>query len=190
MIRVLLIRHGATAGNLEKRYIGRTDEPLCEIGVEQVQKLKKYLDTQNIQPDHLFVSPLLRTRQTAEILFGNMDQQLVPELKETDFGIFEGKHAEELAQDPQYRSWVNSMCLDPIPEGESVEVFKRRCCVAFEMIMRDIQENSIVSFVVHGGTIMAILEEFGIPHKTFYEYRIENGGCMVGKYHKHTISLI
>ena len=41
MIELLFIRHGATEGNLRRRYIGRTDEPLCEAGIAQVETLRK-----------------------------------------------------------------------------------------------------------------------------------------------------
>ena len=50
MIHLLFIRHGATAGNLEKRYIGSTDEPLCDIGIAQVEALKQH----NFQGKTLF----------------------------------------------------------------------------------------------------------------------------------------
>ena len=67
MIELLFIRHGATEGNLRRRYIGRTDEPLCGEGIAQVETLRK----QGLSIDELFVSPLLRTRQTADILLDN-----------------------------------------------------------------------------------------------------------------------
>lgn len=127
MIELLFIRHGATEGNLRRRYIGRTDEPLCEAGIAQVETLRK----QGRSVDKLFVSPLLRTRQTAELLFPQMPYTVVDGLIETDFGRFEGKSADELLGDPAYQAWVDAMCLTPIPEGESVTDFKTRCCEAF-----------------------------------------------------------
>ena len=56
MIDILFIRHGATEGNLHRRYIGRTDEPLCAAGIAQAERLRG----QNLFADCLFVSPLLR----------------------------------------------------------------------------------------------------------------------------------
>ena len=50
MKQLILIRHGATAGNLEKRYIGRTDEALCPLGIHQVEELK----THDFRLDFLF----------------------------------------------------------------------------------------------------------------------------------------
>ena len=53
MIDIFFIRHGATEGNLRRRYIGRTDEPLCEAGIAQVETLRK----QGRSVDKLFVQP-------------------------------------------------------------------------------------------------------------------------------------
>lgn len=174
MIQLIFIRHGATAGNLEKRYIGSTDEPLCDIGIAQVEKLRK----QNFQADFLYVSPMLRTRQTAELLFPEMSHTIVEDFRETNFGLFEGKTAGELSDCPEYQTWVESMCLAPIPHGESVADFKARCCSAFEMIVQSIPDNSCAVFVVHGGVIMSILEAYARPKKGFYEHHIENGNYL------------
>ena len=171
MIHLLFIRHGATAGNLEKRYIGSTDEPLCDIGIAQVEALKQH----NFQADYLYVSPMRRTRQTAEILFPQMPFALVRDFRETDFGLFEGKTAKELSSSAEYQAWVDSMCLNPIPQGESIADFKARCCAAFEVIMNSIPNHSCAAFVVHGGVIMSILEAYAQPKKEFYDYHIENG---------------
>ena len=120
MIDILFIRHGATEGNLHRRYIGRTDEPLCAAGIAQAERLRG----QNLFADCLFVSPLLRARQTAEIVFPQMPYALVEGLRETDFGRFEGKNADELSSDSAYQAWVDAMCLTPIPGGEAVADFK------------------------------------------------------------------
>lgn len=104
MIDIFFIRHGATEGNLRRRYIGRTDEPLCEAGIAQVKALQK----RGLSVDEVFVSPLLRTRQTADILFPKMHYTVVDGLIETDFGRFEGKSADKLSGDPAYQAWDSS----------------------------------------------------------------------------------
>lgn len=171
MKQLIFIRHGSTAGNLEKRYIGRTDEALCPLGIQQIEELK----AQNFRPDFLFVSPMLRTRQTAEILFPKHSANIVENFRETDFGIFEGKSAAELSGSPEYQKWLDSFCLDAIPQGESVAAFKERCCRAFTDIAKSLPEASCTAFVVHGGVIMAILERFALPKRDFYDYHIGNG---------------
>ena len=119
-----------------------------------------------------------RTLQTAELLFPQMPYTLVRDFRETDFGLFEGKTAEELSTVSEYQAWVDSMCLAPIPQGESIAEFKSRCCAAFEAIMKSLPDNSCVAFVVHGGVIMSILEAYAHPKKGFYEYHIENGNYL------------
>ena len=125
---------------------------------------------------------MLRTRQTAERLFPQMRYTLVNDFRETNFGLFEGKTAAELSYSMEHQAWVESMCLDPIPQGESVSDFKTRCCLAFEDIMKSIPDNSCVAFVVHGGVIMSILEAYAYPKKGFYDYHIENGKNIFFKY--------
>ena len=62
MIKLWLIRHGKTEGNKLSRYIGTTDEPLCQEGTEFLHKM----DYPKVQA--VYVSPLKRCVQTAEIL--------------------------------------------------------------------------------------------------------------------------
>ena len=73
MNRILLIRHGSTPGNMQKRYIGITDEPLSPEGMDQIRELSSELmseqNYQNKQIDRIIVSPLKRAVQSAEILF-------------------------------------------------------------------------------------------------------------------------
>lgn len=171
MKTLVFIRHGATKGNLEKRYIGRTDEPLCDIGIGQALKLKDY----NFPGEYIFVSPMKRTIQTAELIFPEREYVSVNDFRETDFGIFEGKNALELVEDTQYRKWVDSMCTSPVPGGEDVTEFKQRCVNAFDKIVKALPDESSAAFVVHGGVIMAILEAFAEEKRDFYHHHIKNG---------------
>lgn len=173
MKEVVFIRHGATPGNLEKRYIGSTDEPLSPQGIEQMQELAAL----SLCPAHIYVSPMLRARQSAQILFPGRTYTVVEGLRETDFGRFEGKNAQELSADPSYRAWVDSLCLADIPGGDSVQDYKRRCCAAFAGIAKELSEG-LNAIVAHGGTIMAMLEAFAMPQRDFYYYHIPNGGAI------------
>lgn len=175
-MRVLLLRHGATAGNGLHRYIGRTDEPLSPAGVRETEAAGR-----DPSLSFVYVTPLLRTRQTAKILFPNAEQIIVDGLQEMDFGDFEGKSAYEMASDPDYRSWVEGGCLGTCPGGESRETFSGRVRKAFEaailspMADRTREQGDMAVFVVHGGTIMAVLETFARPAMSYYEGHAENG---------------
>lgn len=175
MITLVFIRHGATEGNLEKRYIGRTDEPLCDIGIMQALRLREH----NFPKKHIFVSPMKRAKQTAEIIFPKSEYVIEENFKEMDFGIFEGKSAVELSENEEYRRWVDSMCTLPVPNGESVVGFKKRCIDAFKKIAESLPDGSKASFVIHGGVIMAILEALSEEKSSFYDYHIKNGEFLI-----------
>lgn len=186
MISLVFIRHGATKGNLEKRYIGISDEPLCDVGVAQALNLRAY----NFPDEYIYTSPMKRTTQTAELIFPGREYIKEEAFRETDFGIFEGKTAVELSDNKEYREWVDSMCLSPIPNGESVAEFKARCVKAFEKIIRTLPDNKEASFVVHGGVIMAILEAFSEKKGDFYDYHIKNGEFLRCNFEKDRIILM
>ena len=171
MISIVFIRHGATEGNIQKKYIGRTDEPLCDLGIEQALGLKEH----KFPSEHIFVSPMQRTIQTAEIVFDGCEYVVTDDFKETDFGIFEGKSASELSDNEDYKAWVDSGCGLPIPNGEDVASFKKRCADAFANIVHSLPDGSSASFVVHGGVIMAVMEAFCADGGSFYDYHIANG---------------
>lgn len=186
MKRVILIRHGATAGNLERRYIGRTDEPLCEEGIRQITALQE----KQLCARRVFVSPMLRTRQTAELLFPQQEHILVPDLRETDFGAFEGKTAAELSDDPAYQNWVDGWCRGPIPGGESKAEVSARCCAAFCEAIQQVEEGECAAFVIHGGVIMALTERFAADDGDFYAYHIGNGGYLLCEWEKERLCVL
>jgi alpha-ribazole phosphatase len=171
-MKIILVRHGKTQGNLEKRYIGRTNEPLCADGFEQAAALFK--SGVLPRPDKLIASPYLRCTQTAEILYPGITCEINDDLRECDFGNFEGKTHDELQDDKEYTSWIETECLHDIPGGESVTGFKKRCCSAFVEAVINMPDDATVAIVIHGGCIMAILEHFARPQKSFPEYYVQN----------------
>ena len=136
-IEVYLIRHGATNANREHRYLGRTEEPLSEEGREELKAFQRqgiYPDPASLQA--LFVSPMERCRETAELLFRDCEQHIIPEFREMDFGLFEGKNYQDLQGDARYQAWIDSNGTIPFPEGESREDFIARCRQGFEEMIR------------------------------------------------------
>ena len=185
MAELLLIRHGKTAGNLLGRYIGsRTDEPLCDEGREGLAR------KQLPEVERLYVSPMKRCVETAEILWPGFDRkkmQKVTDLRECDFGDFENKNYKELSGNGDYQAWIDSNGTLPFPNGESMDAFKSRCLEAFARIVEEVsgaEQEWIASgktgifragIVVHGGTIMAILEQYGYPKAAYFDYQVKNG---------------
>ena len=173
-MKVFLIRHGMTPGNLLHQYIGgRSDQPLAKEGRQLLSEIREA----GVWPDaeKVFVSPMRRCHETADILFPGVEHVVVPGLKEIDFGVFEQRSADDMKDDALYRAWVDSGCEDPIPEGENKEVFIERCSRAFSEVMKENRSGGPVVFVVHGGTIMAVLSRLGRPEKGYYDWYVKNG---------------
>jgi alpha-ribazole phosphatase len=168
-MHIRLIRHGMTAGNAARRYVGSTDEPLCEEGRAAAERHEKDLLT-----DHVYVSPMLRARETASILFPNAAQTVIYDLREMDFGDFEGRSPDEMEHDPAYRAWVDDLCRGACPNGESQAAFHARVGAAFTETVRAVRQDA--TFVVHGGVIMSVLWQFAEPKKDFYDWYAPNLG--------------
>ncbi len=168
-MRIIFIRHGATKGNLEKRYIGITDE---ELSAEGINKLKK---TTYPHGDKIIVSAMKRCIQTAHIIYPDREYIINEDLRECNFGIFENKSYEDLKDNKLYKDWLNSGGKTGFPEGESRQEFSARCCSAFICAVNTYSHCESLVFVVHGGTIMAILEKYHISKKDFYSWQIKNG---------------
>ncbi len=165
-MKIYLIRHGETALQAEKRYQGVTDAPLSATGKEKLKRADHC-------PDRVYVTPLIRTRETAAMLFPEAEQVVVPELREMDFGAFEGRSYLEMEDDPVYRSWVDGMCLGKCPGGESKAEYCDRVCAAFSEILNRGEETVVI--VAHGGTQMAVLERFCDPAKDYWEWQLPCG---------------
>lgn len=176
-MKIWLIRHFQTQGNLERRYIGRTDEPILQ---NQTGKIA-------CCPEKIISSPMLRCRQTAERLFQREPDLLCEELREMDFGHFEGKNYEELKADPVYQRWLDSNGTIPFPEGEGRDAFCARSCLGFEQMMDRLMEWQCkeAAFVVHGGTIMAVLSAYCGSAGSFYDWQVKNGEGYVALAKEH-----
>lgn len=171
-MRVYLLRHGKTAGNLDARYVGSTDEPLYEAGILALSGLQAFPAALRV-----YTSPLLRARQTASLLFPDAEQRVVAGLREMDFGCFEGKTALELQNDAGYRLWVDGGCVNPCPEGEGLEGFSARVCEAFHTVIDEAtsREEDTVIIVTHGGSIMAIMDRYAGTGDPYYHWHVKNG---------------
>lgn len=180
LIRICLIRHAKTQGNLERRYIGRTDEPLCLSGREELEQLI----SEGCYPEceALYTSPMRRCLETAAMIYPGVEQRIWEELRECNFGSFEGKTYQELKHNSDYRRFLSQNGEGPIPGGESGEVFRMRCIKAFEEILYDAVQRQVarISIVCHGGTIMALMSGFCEAPGRLYDYQVPNcGGYLV-----------
>lgn len=173
-ITLIMLRHGATQANKERRYLGKTNEALSHEGESE---LKKYKELQLYSAiDVLFSSPMKRCIQTAEILYPKMQPVLIKEWEEMDFGAFEGKNYKDLQGDERYQAWIDSNGTLPFPGGESREDFIVRCDEGFRRMIEHVRENRecrTAGMIVHGGTIMALLSRY--CGGEYFDYQAANG---------------
>ena len=171
---IYLLRHGLTEYNAEKRYQGQRDIPLSAAG-------RAVLCRADIFPKTVYITPLCRTRQTAEVLFPGAKLVEIDGLKEMCFGSFEGRNYIEMEHDPDYLAWVAANCESPCPDGETKAAFCERICAAFSALvdkaLADGEEMLVI--LAHGGTQMAAMERYALPHKNYYEWCAPNAGGFV-----------
>lgn len=170
-MEVILVRHGITQGNKEKRFVGRLDVPLAPEGEELARKTAAQLPP----VEHLYVSPMLRCRRTAELLWPEAEQTIVEDLRETDFGPFEGKNHAELKDDPLYRRWL----AGEMSVGEPAADCAHRGSRALQWLTEDAEKNGYehIGVVSHGGLFMGMLTLHGSPARAkFYDWYPQNCG--------------
>ena len=115
-LKIHLIRHGATDANYMGQYIGcRTDLPLSPEGLNELRLLKD--DIEYPQIERLYSSPMLRCRQTGAVLYPELDIITVDDLREYDFGSFEGKTAAELEGNPDFIPWTSGRLSAPVAQS-------------------------------------------------------------------------
>lgn len=160
--KIHLLRHGVTEANRDGRYIGKTDLPLSPEGLGALLELKKkYQYPGGVR---FFTSPLARCRQTLEVLYPGCQPEAVDDLRECDFGRWEGKTIRELKNDERFLQWIEGKTHE-IPDGEDTESFRARVCAAFEGIVNDLVHSGDTEAVVctHGGVITLIMQLYSLP---------------------------
>ena len=172
--QILLLRHGRTKANEEHLYCGSTDWPLSEEGRKCLMQKRGVYGT---EWESFYTSGLIRTKETQEILFGEQKAaKEEPNLREMDFGDFEGKSYEMLKDDPAYQEWISGDNERKVcPGGESGEQMRVRVLSALDRILQRDPAKRIV-IVTHGGPIAAIMQQF-FPEKNLnrYEWQPECG---------------
>ena len=175
-MQVFLIRHGKTQGNLEGRYVGATDEPLCPRGAEEL------LGRRYPPVERLYVSPMRRCIQSARIAYPSLTPIPLGGLRESDFGPFEGKNHEELKDDPLYQAWIGQseghLNFAAMPVGESAQQVVDRVSIGLEKLAADAMAHGYgrVGVVSHGGALMGLLNKYGRPEREYYGWMCPNCG--------------
>lgn len=126
---IWLIRHGETAWSLSGRHTGRTDLTLTDHGREQARALAPFLGEQRF--DAVLSSPMTRAVETCRLAGLGERMTEMHDLREWDYGIYEGRTTAEIrATTPDWSVWQS-----PIPEGENLEEVQARAKFVVERLL-------------------------------------------------------
>ena len=176
---VIFIRHGETDFNRARLYFGHLDPDLNETGIEQLRKAKILFEKREKMPDVVFSSDLKRCSQSMEIL--EIDEEtekiLTEDLREINFGIFEGKTYEEIKN--KYPEKVEKMKNDwrnfKADKGESINEMMLRVAEKMNEIINQYRNKKIL-VVAHAGVIQALISYYLFGNLDgYWKFKINNG---------------
>ena len=151
MTRILLVRHGETDWNLDRRLQGHSDRPLNDTGREQARALADELADTPL--DAVYSSDLSRARETAQVVAEThgLEVTALPDLRERHFGSWEGLSDDEIQQ-----RFPAEIANGTLGDGETRDEMDRRVLAALEEIARKHPDGTVL-VVSHGGPLRAVL---------------------------------
>ena len=175
---IILIRHGETEWNSQKRMQGHSNSDLSEVGRGQIQALGELM--KNVSFDHIYSSDSLRARQTAEAItqYSGHTLQFDQRIREKNLGVFEGLTSTEAKErHPEiYRLFKTAGPNYVIDEGESTQQLLERALEFIEEIrLRHPQERVVM--VTHGGVVRVLMKHaLGLSIDAPTRFIIKNTG--------------
>ena len=175
MTKLLLVRHGDTTLNSAERYWGQTDVELSAVGLEQAERLRDRIATERI--DAVYSSDLRRASVTAETITSRHQLELIicPELREINFGKFEGLTFAEIGQryPEMVKLWTDWNLQIKFPGGESVEELDVRVSKFLKRLKKHTPEQTIL-IVAHSASLrLLICHLLGIELEHWRQLRLE-----------------
>jgi len=170
----LLLRHGQTPMSVQKRYAGRSDVPLTDVGVQQAAAAAKRLASAGL--DVIVASPLLRTVRTAQAVAAVTGAPVVTDegFRETDFGDWEGLTFAEVRErwPGEVTAWLADPDVAP-PGGESFTEVNARVTAALHRVL-DARAGQTVLIVSHVTPIKTlVVAALLAPPATLYRMHLD-----------------
>lgn len=159
-MRLILLRHGQTSWNLERRIQGQRDIPLNETGKLQMHRITEHFASRKIHFNRILTSPLLRAKQSAEICSKRLNVQVeeVAAFRERSFGLWEGVTIEEIAK--HYGIDCEEL-IDSQYEVESQTDVITRVKQGFYDLTKRFANQDIL-LITHGSIIKLFAKQFGV----------------------------
>ncbi len=175
-LEIYLIRHGKTQANLENRFAGRSDEPLCQEGRTQLLKLADTCAAMDLAA--IYAGPLLRTRQSAQVIADKcgLAVQEATDLVDINLPHWDGLSKDEIRQrfGDEYPTWLASPETFHVPGCEDLKTVQNRAVAAVEEIAA--REKGAVLLVTHLIVARCLLLHYTKqPISKFRDIKIDNG---------------
>ena len=159
-MKIYLIRHGESTGDIEDRFGGDYDDHLTKKGKAQAGELAKQLQDQKIEI--IFVSPRIRARETAEEIKKvlNVPIEVVEDLRErNNYGVLTGLTKKEAKEKHplEFEKISKDKTYHTVSGYESYEDIKKRAITVFNKIL--LRNNKIIAIISHGGIISTYVRE-------------------------------
>ena len=156
---ILLVRHGETDWNRSGRIMGTRAVPLNQTGLTQAARLA--LELTALKAPALYSSPVMRARQTADVLAATLHVPVVEEhgLSEIGVGEWEGRHWNEFEGDPARVNFYRLPEEARPPGGETLGEVQRRAVAAVERAVRRAEKQASI-FVTHADIIRTIVAHY------------------------------
>ena len=154
---MFVTRHGETDYNAAGRYCGGTDVPLNDVGLAQARELARRLI--NVKFDAVISSPMLRARQTADIVCAELviNYNVYEQFAERHLGVYEGLTRDEIKT--RYPDLWNRQCTgkpDDAPDGGET---LRQACARIDGGMarlRAVYGDKTILLICHGFASRAV----------------------------------
>lgn len=189
---LILIRHGETPYNRDRRYQGHRDTLLTRKGKRQTKKIA--LRLRNEPLDAIYSSDLKRTKYTAKAInhYHSLKVKTFPELREIDFGDWEGKTHDEIQRG--WRGLLDEWEREPskikIPGGESIQELAKRTRTTIKKIIST-HPNQRVAIVTHGGPIrISLMDALGLSLDDWWKTITSNGGISIIEYQSNKAKVL
>ncbi|MGD8403197.1 MAG: histidine phosphatase family protein [Anaerolineales bacterium] len=187
---IILLRHGESVGNAERRWQGQADYPLTDQGRNQARALANRWQAEDKQFDYILTSPLKRARETAEIIAEALDISVETDSiwLERNIGEFAGMTGEEVNRRFPNREFTTPFAAIIGDQGEGDwELYLRAGQALHSLFRREPGKYLVVS---HGGLLNQVMYAVvGItPHANFSgpRFRFKNTGFAHLTYRTHT----
>jgi broad specificity phosphatase PhoE len=184
VLEILLIRHGQTDWNRDRRIMGRKAIPLNRAGRAEAKRLAKAL--KGVAIDVIYTSPVKRAVETAEHLLDGRKGAVrhAHEMAEIDYGDWIGKTFEEVIPEKAFHVYHKTPRNARAPGGEHMRDVYRRTIRFIEKVRRKHKSGRVV-IVSHADVIKTVLVHYlGMDWNDLLKFRIDNASISLLWFHK------